>query len=189
MPDVPRGVDTVWGCPQCYTTFDTDECVYCDYCEEQVCPIERDADTMRPLDTFEEGSPTDCFQCGACGAAKLVPGGTSLAAPQMHGWCPNCCRETVTIFADLRSAFCCTVCRRLRDVPERVLDGGDGVARRVFQDWCDYCEDMTDTGKVDFGNESEDCCDECRAEWTGTSPDGGCAACGDSDGEMVEIDD
>lgn len=101
----------------------------------------------------------------------------------LRGVCRQCRAHADFVYVNRREGWCCGVCRseRLEGFHQEV--GRDGEEGKVFAEWCDNCDEITSTARVDPGQEEvwvcAGCCAECEEpDWNDEYAASECGHCG-----------
>ncbi|EIW72336.1 hypothetical protein TREMEDRAFT_58499 [Tremella mesenterica DSM 1558] len=199
-PHIPPKA-SYWSCETCWTKRPDSQDTFCYYCQRDTTTIRRWEKGKKPaewspvMEDWIEGEDvyTD-WECCDCAEQKLFLGGDTLDVLMFDGWCANCNRCTDTRYKDRREAFCCQQCRLEREPTTTKLDNDGRPVGSFFEAYCDFCDSITPTGKIDITNMVYYCCLVCRDHRDGDDlPDDEddftyCRWC-DEDTQTIEIDE
>lgn len=113
---------------------------------------------------FADDPDNSPWHCGTCGADIPFLRGVSWEGEGIfRGHCDAHGSDAHFIYADGSPGFCCAECRLQRDEPEDLSENPQESVK-VFAEWCENCENRTNTAKIDLFQAEVWVCEECRTE-------------------------
>jgi hypothetical protein len=105
------------------------------------------------------------WRCVRCVAVQdYLQNGCPGSDGCFKGVCRRCRGHVNFEYADGRDGWCCTICRLERREGYYEEVGRDEAVGKVYAGWCDNCEEMTHSARVDVRQGAVWVCAECRTE-------------------------